>query len=178
MFTTDLMTLPTELHEIIIGYLDFPSTAYLKCANHYFNDLVKDIDYFEAEKSDYAKLNDLWACKECNSLLPSYLFSDKSKRENRSKTGSKASKRFCVLCGVAKNYYAPGNQIFHNGTLFLICKACLCFKEGQEKSSGLCKACGHEETMSEKIRKARLEAEALKERILRRKAEITMATPV
>lgn len=176
MSTADLMTLPTELHEIIIGYLNFPSTAHLKCANHYFNNLVKDIDYLEAEKSDYAKLNDLWACKECNSLLPSSKFSDKSKKGNRSKTGSKAAKRFCILCGLAKHLYAPGNQIFLDGTLFLICKAYLKFKEGHEKTSGLCKVCGHEETMSEKIRKARLEAEALKEKIIRRKAEITMAT--
>lgn len=173
MSATELMTLPMEIHEIIIGYLNFPSTAHLKHTNHYFDNLVKDIDIYEAEKSDYAEHHGLWACGECKFLLSFSRFSDKSKRGPRCKTGRKAAQRFCVPCGVKKrpdgsSLYRPGHRIVIGGAFHLICKNCLQFRKCRENGFSLCDEC-HEKQwpMAARIKKARLEAEALKERILR-----------
>lgn len=180
MSIINLMTLPTELHEFIIDHLDFRSRARLKYTNHYFDNLVKETDIHKAEKSDYANLHGLWACHECHYLLPSWLFSDKSKKGPRSKTGRKANLRFCVPCGVMYSLYGPGDRIIIGGTFHLICMGCLKFKKCRETFSGLCDECYekrrlivemlHNET-SNRIRQARLEAEALKELIRRKKAE-------
>lgn len=188
------MNLPTELHVLIIDHLEFPSKAHLKHTNHYFDSLVKEIDIYEAEKSDYAELHGLWACKECKILLPSSQFSDKSMRGPRSRTGRKAVKRFCVPCGVktspnGRSLYSPGDRIIIDGTLHLICRYCLEFKKCRENFLGLCDECSEEQmsvsmsisasmsasmsmSLSARLKKARLEAEALKERIRHRAAEI------
>ena len=188
MSTTNLMDLPTELHELIIYHLEFPSNSHLKHTNHYFDSLVKEIDIYEAEKSDYAELHGLWACKECKLLLPSSQFSDKNKRGLRTKTGRKADKRFCVPCGVktspnGRSLYSPGHRIVIDGTHHLICKNCLRFKKCQKNFLGLCDECFEKQvsvstsastsaSMSARIQQARLQAEALKERIRRRAAEL------
>lgn len=187
MTMANLMTLPTELHEIIISYLDFPSTAHLKHTCHYFDSVVKDIDIYEAEKSDYAQLHELWACRECQCLVPSSKLSDKMKKGNRSKTGSKAAKRFCVPCGVkiglcGYSLYNPGDRIVISGTLHFICMACLQFtKNRAPKFTGLCEKCDDEgrgdevqSSMSMRIAEARHEASALKREISRKATEIDL----
>lgn len=177
MPTSNLMTLPTELQELIIDFLDFPSKAPLKHTNRYFNTLVKETDIYEAENSQHAVLHRLWACKECKFLLPSSQFSDNSMRGLRSKSGRKATKRFCVPCGLkkrpnGKSLYSPGQRIVIGGTLHFICRNCLQFKKCQEIVYSLCDECFEVMSMSGRIRRARLEAEGLKERIRRRAAEL------
>lgn len=203
--------LPTELHGLIIGYLEFPSITQLKRTNHYFNTLVKATDIYEAENSDYAKLHGLWACKECASLRPSSQFSDKNKKGKRGKPGSEATKRFCIPCGLklrphGGSLYGPGDRIVIGGKLHLICKTCRQItRRSNDTRENLCEYCDREERMlktpltatvvttrssraidsfnryndepyhcdiQERIRAARLEATALKEKILRKKAEL------
>ena len=165
------MTLPTELHEFIIDYLDFPSMAFLKHTCRYFTSLVKDFDIHEAEKSNYAVAYGLWACNECSFLLPSSRFSDKSKKGPRSRRGSKAHTRFCIPCGIkprpcGHSLYNPGDLVAISGTPHVICKACSQFRKSQNKFSGLCEVCGHHrERALERINAARLEAEYLKAQI-------------
>lgn len=182
MSVTTLLTLPTELHELIIAHLEFPATAHLKHTNHYFNNLVKDIDIYEAEKSDYAELHGLWACRECRSLLPSSRFSDKNKKGNRSKTGRKATKRFCVPCGIkirpcGTSLYHPGDRILIGGIPHCICTICSQFGKGYEDYIyPFCLWCEGCINVGERIRKARLEAETLKERISRKRDELENAS--
>ena len=209
MSISNFMSLPTELHELIISHLDFPSIAHLKHTSHYFNILVKDIDIYEAENSDYARLHGLWACQECASLRPSSELSDKNKRGKRAKSGSEAYKRFCLTCGIktrpcGRSLYGPGDRIIIRGKLHFVCTLCSQLtKRPNDAQTALCGECvaqilrkksairtgssGVVETfdrplnqpsycdVQERIRTARLEANALKENILRKKSEIEAA---
>jgi hypothetical protein len=145
------MDLPTELHEMIIGSLGFPSNAHLKHTNHYFKKLVKPFDIYEAEKSYYANVCQLWACNDCSTLRPASQFSDKNKKGKRGKFHSEATKRFCIPCGVkqgrsGKSRYNPGDRVFVSRKLHFICKACLQFKKSPDNSrTDLCADCMDDE---------------------------------
>lgn len=147
MSIATFMTLPSDVHVIIITHLDFPATAHLKHTSHYFDNLVKNIDIYQAENSTYAKVHKLWACRECASLRPSFEFSDKNKRAKRAKAGAEASKRFCIPCGVkgrcgGRSLYSPGDRIVLGGKVYFVCTACpLSTKGPNDTQKGLCKNC-------------------------------------
>lgn len=139
--------LPTELHEMIIGYLEFPSDVRLKHTNHYFIRLIKPVDIWEAEKSYFACMYRIYACNVCSTLRPFWRFSDKNRKGKRGTFHSEATKRFCIPCGLkqgpsGKSQYGPGDRVFVSRKLYFICKACSQFKKSPDgERTDMCADC-------------------------------------
>lgn len=126
-----LMELPTEIHLLIIRDLFFRDRISLRMTCIYFHEIIPPLnleDLLEAETSDYAMMKDLYACRYCLRLLPTYEFADKMLRRRRSKHGPDAYKRFCVECGLEPRNgaarYGPGARITVQGAAHIICRLC------------------------------------------------------
>ncbi|KAK1139917.1 hypothetical protein N8T08_011078 [Aspergillus melleus] len=131
------MSLPTEIHLLILNLLLFPEVIHLKLTCTYFHTLIPRLNHnalIDAENTDFAAIQDIFACRYCLRLRPRSEFADRMVHRRRGRYGRDAGKRFCVDCGlkprVGQPRYGPGAQIVVRGVSYVICLSCHDFRLG------------------------------------------------
>ncbi|KAI9043940.1 F-box domain protein [Aspergillus affinis] len=137
------MSLPTELHLLILNLLLFPDLIHLKLTCTYFHTLIPPLSHsalIDAENTDLAVFKDVFACRYCLRLRPRSEFADRMLHRRRGRYGRDAHNRFCVDCGlqprVGRPRYCPGAQIVMQGISYVICLTCHDFRLGVRDSVG------------------------------------------
>ncbi|PLB44523.1 hypothetical protein P170DRAFT_430405 [Aspergillus steynii IBT 23096] len=138
-----LISLPTELHLMIIKFLIFPDIIHLKLTCTYFNAIIPRLNHaalMEAEETDFAACNYIFACRYCLRLRPRSEFADRMIHRRRGRYGREAGKRFCIECGLQPRAgwprYGPGAQIIIKGAPYVICLSCREFAIGMRDGDG------------------------------------------
>ncbi|KAL2869243.1 F-box domain protein [Aspergillus lucknowensis] len=128
-----LLSLPPELHLLIISNLSFPDLTCLKVTCSYFYHLIPPMSHeelLEAECTAFAIDKDLYACRYCLRLRSGGRFADRMLRRRRGRRGRHAGRRFCVQCGLkprgdsGEARYGPGAQVVMMGTAYVLCAEC------------------------------------------------------
>ncbi|KAL4872843.1 hypothetical protein BDV12DRAFT_161605 [Aspergillus spectabilis] len=144
---TTLLTLPPELHLLIITHLPFPSSVSLKLTCTYFHATIPPLttsQLLKIEESTFAINQDLYACRYCRRLRPGYKFADRMKKKGRGRRGHDSEKRFCVECGLqprgerGEARYSRGAQVIIQGVFHVLCIECGKFVVGMRVR---CKEC-------------------------------------
>ncbi|KAL2854075.1 hypothetical protein BJX68DRAFT_38831 [Aspergillus pseudodeflectus] len=144
-----LLTLPPELHLLILTHLPFPSKTHLSLTCTYFHALIPPMTHAEllaAESTEFAISRDLYACRYCLRLRHSSEFGDRMLHKRRGRRGKSAGRRFCVECGLrprggGEARYGPGAMVVRGGVVFVVCKACGVFGEVGNGGGEICKVC-------------------------------------
>ncbi|PYI36392.1 hypothetical protein BP00DRAFT_300247, partial [Aspergillus indologenus CBS 114.80] len=100
---TSLITLPTEIHQLITQCLDFMSLIRLKMTCRHFSALIPPLSVeqmMKVEDSAVGRQRDLYTCRDCMRLLPRIRFADNMVKKKRARSAVEAGKRFCVDCGI------------------------------------------------------------------------------
>jgi ferredoxin len=151
---TAFTALPPELHLLIAYFLPFPFNIHLKLTCSYFHTLIPSLSHKElliTERTDYALIHDLYACRYCVRLRPASRFAERMLQRRRSKGARDARKRFCVDCGLMQRgeaeeaRYGPGAQMVVQGVSCVLCIVCRRFDIGARDLDGryisLCRNC-------------------------------------
>jgi hypothetical protein len=138
-----VMRLPVELHRDIIDLLDLPARALLSASCRYFAFTIKKPtfeEFLEAEASEWATSKALYVCKGCARFRRLLQFSDDMRKGKRGRKEVDANTRFCVDCGVKREWYPPGTELSIMGRPHVVCKHCKTFTD-QVGSTGACASC-------------------------------------
>ncbi|KAL3467921.1 hypothetical protein BJX64DRAFT_282808 [Aspergillus heterothallicus] len=127
-----LLTLPPELHLLLLTHLTFPEKSHLKLTCHYFHTLIAPMTHDElltAENTQFATERDLYACRYCLRLRHRDKFADRMLRRARGRRGRDARKRFCVQCGLkpregGEARYGAGARVVLRGQVYVLCMEC------------------------------------------------------
>ncbi|KAL3452227.1 hypothetical protein BJX65DRAFT_175545 [Aspergillus insuetus] len=147
-----LLTLPPELHFLILTHLPFPSRTHLSLTCTYFHTLIPPMTHTEllaAESTEFAVSRDLYACRYCLRLRHSWEFGDRMLHKRRGRRGKAAGRRFCVECGLCSRgdgeaRYGPGAMVVRGGVVYVVCRGCGRFGEMggvDDHGSDVCRAC-------------------------------------
>ncbi|KAJ0418531.1 hypothetical protein BJY00DRAFT_314897 [Aspergillus carlsbadensis] len=144
-----LLTLPPELHLLILTYLPFPSRTHLALTCTYFHNLIPPMTHTEllaAESTEFATTRDLYACRYCLRLRHSSAFGDRMLHRRRGRRGKSAGRRFCVECGLrprggGEARYGPGAKVVRGGVVFVVCRVCGGFGEVGVDGGDECRVC-------------------------------------
>ncbi|QKX62543.1 uncharacterized protein TRUGW13939_09704 [Talaromyces rugulosus] len=149
--STELLDLPTEIHQLIAQYLDFPSLMQLRMICQYFHELIPRLSVnqmLEVEVSAFGIRKDLYTCRDCLRLRPRAKFADNMVRKKKARSAIDAGKRFCVDCGInpreGTTRYTRGSLIIIQGEQYVICQSCGAFGDAAvDGDSGMpeCKRC-------------------------------------
>ncbi|KAF2658908.1 F-box domain-containing protein [Lophiostoma macrostomum CBS 122681] len=138
-----ILRLPVELHKDIIDLLQLSERALLSVSCRYFAYAIKKPtfdDFLEAEASEWATTKALYVCKGCARFQPLLHFSDDMRKGKRCRSGVDANTRFCVKCGVDREWYPFGTELSIMGRSHVVCKHCKIFTD-QVGSTGSCASC-------------------------------------
>lgn len=122
-----LLRLPVELHQEIISSLELQDRARLALTNRYFAATVQPPsrqEFLVAETLPWAISKELYACKGCVRFRHLLTFSDDMRKGKRGRHGVNAHTRFCVKCGVDRQWYSLGSEITIMGQPHICCKVC------------------------------------------------------
>ncbi len=144
-----IMRLPVELHTAVSNHLPFPDNINLKMTSRYFWNTIDPLGHAEllhAEGSEYARLQNLFACKDCLRLRYGTKFANKMTKRKRSVGGRDADMRFCVDCGISPKSglaaYCRGNHVVVQRQVFVRCIECDKFRgSGGGMETKQCRAC-------------------------------------
>lgn len=139
----DFLTLPPELHVLIVEYLPICDVLQLRLTCGYLYDLIPPPSLDQlllAESTDWARLRDVYTCRYCLRLRPACKFADRMLRRRRGRSGRDCAKRFCIECGLRPREgtarYGPGAQITVQGAFFVLCISCQRFQPGARDRLG------------------------------------------
>ncbi|KAL8991633.1 MAG: hypothetical protein Q9169_007798 [Polycauliona sp. 2 TL-2023] len=128
---TNLMSLPRELQEEIVGNLELRDRVCLKVTCNYYNHIIPSLNLeqlLEAEKYVSCEQRDLFACRYCLRLRDGTEFTEKLLAKGKSRGHKDAAKRFCIDCGLnapeGTTRYSPGAATSVMGVTKVICVWC------------------------------------------------------
>lgn len=147
-----LLSIPIEIQLAIISQLTFPAIQSLRVTNRHFMSLIPPLTHsalLEAEKSDLARVRDLYACAVCLRLRSSGSFADQFRMNafGRDRKGGLQEKRFCIDCGVKSEdsmlKYRWGDTWSLFGVPYVKCRGCLGKKRGvrERRECPMCPNC-------------------------------------
>jgi hypothetical protein len=145
--SSGLERLPAELQRLILDNLDLPSKIALRLGNHHFNALIPRPTHAEllvAERTPWATICHLYACRKCVRLRPSNRFTDAMKKGPRGRNGKVPCKRFCIDCGLDQKKggpYSRGAEFDVEGRRHVVCWVCRKPGERGSENSSRCKEC-------------------------------------
>ena len=182
--------LSLELQEQIIRELAFPDIVFLKMTCRHFDAVIKALTHaqlLQAEKTEFAIRQDVYACRDCLRLRPASSFADNMLKRKKRRYGQEDHKRFCVECGVQPRprttRYTRGSHIVIQNVFYVFCIRCGAFKEGAKddcENTSECQMCWmrtraykeglrqREEEYRRSQERARLKAEQITRRAKRR----------
>lgn len=142
MASSPLLWPPTELHYKILDLLEIQDKARLSCTNVYFSLLIKPPtlqEFLVAETTQWAIDRCLFSCRGCVRLRPLRKFTDDMRKGKRGRNGVDAGARFCIDCGVDRDWFPLGAEYTIMGKRWVKCKAQRCGRfTDQAGSKGLC----------------------------------------
>ncbi|KAF2790002.1 hypothetical protein K505DRAFT_252165 [Melanomma pulvis-pyrius CBS 109.77] len=157
MFPPPLLRLPIELHRDIIDKLELQDRVRLAHTCRYFLSTIKPPthgEFLATETSPWAVSNQLYTCRGCVRFRHLRRFTDDMRKGKRARRGVEAHTRFCVDCGVDRQWYTPGTEVTIMGQSHVLCmhcknfpgltqKECLeeclpCSRDIQKMSAGSC----------------------------------------
>lgn len=136
-----IFSLPREIHDVIINYLDPPDYLHLRAVSQSFRKLIPPLSIqqlLQVEVSDFGLAKDLYTCRDCKRLRPRAKFADNMVKRKKAKARSEAGKRFCVECGTgtsrtlnananslpATSRYPRGCHVVILGVHHVVCYSC------------------------------------------------------
>lgn len=123
-----LATLPVELQQEIISYLEFPDNICLRMTCRRFGSVIPPLTHDEALKAEISAFGfkkELYSCSHCLRLRLPAQFADRMTKFRMSKFGRNKGKRVCVECGVHRTgTYEPGSEFVWRGEKYVVCTAC------------------------------------------------------
>jgi hypothetical protein len=132
-----LLDLPTDLHVLLLSYLDFPSLQMLRATCSYFHQLPSNLQIaaardayrqtlFEQEQLD-PNDKQLLTCYTCFRRLPISHFACTQISRRRSPGHIDAHKRFCASCAIRDQRWEPGTILSfppHQRRSLVYCRRC------------------------------------------------------
>lgn len=136
-----LLALPLEIKREIIAnlyYSDDPALAMLRRTHSSFFHIIPKSDIRSKASSSnihYQLLNVErnyptilpflhYTCFKCCQVLPGIRFSDNEKRKGKGIGCVRASRRYCLSCGITHGYYVRGVRVAINGQSRSLCRDC------------------------------------------------------
>lgn len=149
--TTNILSLPLELHATIITHLDAPTAQLLRQTNRYFASLIPPLSTLSAllaaEQCPTAHEANIFACAVCLRLRCAGKFSDAFRKGHRwGREGAGREKRFCIDCGMRSKggdpalRYKKGESWTRFGMVYVKCKICF-MKKRQVKERAASRVC-------------------------------------
>ncbi|KAJ5925339.1 hypothetical protein N7454_007978 [Penicillium verhagenii] len=146
------LNLPPELLLLINEFLPIHDVLKLRLTCGYLFDQIPPPSHnqlLQAETTEWARHQDIYACRYCLRLRPANKFADRMLRRRRGRSGADSDKRFCLECGLKPREgmarYGPGAQVAIQGQLFVICLSCRRFRPSAYglcgRSTSLCLSC-------------------------------------
>lgn len=115
----NFLSLPAELHNQIVGEMDFPSALNLSKTNRYFRRTV-DATYKPIPHGFCRELDKLSSCRQfrnhfvcykCRCIKPSTAFVKKQIKKKRGVLHGDHRKRSCFDCSVSRGAFDEGHQV-------------------------------------------------------------------
>ncbi|ORY15253.1 hypothetical protein BCR34DRAFT_585154 [Clohesyomyces aquaticus] len=120
-----LLRLPPELHYDIVDLLEIQDKARLSRTNQYFSSLIKPPthqEFLAAETGQWSISSELFTCKGCIRFRPLIQFTDDMRKGKRGRNGAEANTRFCIKCGVDRDWFALGAEFSIMGRRYVRCE--------------------------------------------------------
>jgi len=122
-----LLSLPVEILREIAECLDLQDQTRLAMANGYLHSVVRaptHDDFLLAEASAWAISKQLFTCKGCVRFRGLSQFADDMRKGVRARSGPDARLRFCLECGVSRDWYSEGEEIAVKGQPAVLRRLC------------------------------------------------------
>jgi len=124
----NFLYLPAELHNQIVGEMDFPSALNLSKTNRYFRRTVDATNKpvpsgFCRELDKLSSCRQFWnhfVCYKCRCIKPSTAFVKKQIKKKRDVLSGKHRNRSCFDCSVSSGAFGEGQVKAPNGGIYCI----------------------------------------------------------